>query len=65
MEQRYKIAEGLDIQCDILPVPFSKLANMEPGEPSAAIRERVIRTRAVQEALRRPSSIHCNAPCRI
>lgn len=36
----FRIANNMDIQCEILPVPFSKLADMEPGEPSGAIRDR-------------------------
>lgn len=56
------LLDRIDIQCEILPVPFSKLADMEPGEPSAAIRERVIRARAVQEArYAEHPGIHCNA----
>lgn len=56
------LLDRIDIQCEILPVPFSKLADMESGEPSAAIRERVIRARAVQEArYAEHPGIHCNA----
>lgn len=56
------LLDRIDIQCEILPVPFSKLADMEPGEPSAAIRERVIRARAVQETrYAEHPGIHCNA----
>lgn len=56
------LLDRIDIQCEILPVPFSKLADMEPGEPSAAIRERVIRARAVQEArYAEHPGIHSNA----
>lgn len=56
------LLDRIDIQCEILPVPFSKLADMEPGEPSTAIRERVIRARAVQEArYAEHPGIHCNA----
>lgn len=56
------LLDRIDIQCEILPVPFSKLADMEPGEPSAAIRERVIRARAIQETrYAEHPGIHCNA----
>lgn len=43
-----KIAEGIDIQCEIEPVAFDDMANRAPAESSGAIRERVIKIRAVQ-----------------
>ena len=45
-----KIAEGIDIQCEIEPVAFDDMANRAPAESSGAIRERVIKARAVQTA---------------
>ena len=65
----YKIFDHIDIHCEIQAVPFSQLSQMQPGEPSAAIRERVIAARKVQEERFRsfPQSggsrgaIHCNA----
>ena len=39
-----KIASSIDIQA----VPFAQLSQMEPGEPSEKIRERVIRARNIQ-----------------
>ena len=39
---------SIDIHCEIQAVPFSQLSQMQPGEPSAAIRERVIRARNIQ-----------------
>ncbi len=38
----------IDIHCEIQAVPFAQLSQMEPGEPSAVIRERVIRARNIQ-----------------
>lgn len=45
----YKIFDHIDIHCEIQAVPFSQLSQMQPGEPSAAIRERVIAARKIQE----------------
>lgn len=66
----YIIFDRIDIHCEIQAVPFAQLSKMQPGESSAAIRERVIRARKIQEE--RYSSlpvgegggkarIHCNA----
>jgi magnesium chelatase family protein len=43
------LLDRIDIHCEIQAVPFSELSKMQPGEPSAAIRERVIRARKIQE----------------
>ena len=37
------IPDRIDIHCEIQAVPFAELTQMQPGEPSAAIRERVIK----------------------
>ena len=42
------IPSRIDIHCEIQAVPFAQLSQMQPGEPSAAIRERVIRARNIQ-----------------
>ena len=39
------LLDRIDIQCEVQPVPFVELSRMQPGEPSATIRERVIRAR--------------------
>ena len=45
-----------------IPVPFSDLSKMEPGEPSSAIRERVIKARQIQDLRFKDfKGIHCNA----
>lgn len=56
------LLDRIDIQCEIVPVPFEKISDTQPGESSASIRERVIRARKIQE-LRYvdESNIHCNA----
>lgn len=54
--------DRIDIQTEITPVPFAEISSDAPGEPSAAIRERVIRARAIQEERYRDiKGIHCNA----
>ena len=56
------LLDRIDLQVEILPVPFEKLADAAPGEPSAAIRERVVKARAIQAArFADESAIHCNA----
>ena len=58
----YIIPDCIDIQCEIQPVSFSDLSRMQPGEPSASIRERVIAARKIQEERYRDCpGIHCNA----
>lgn len=56
------LLDRIDIQCEIMPVPFEELSSLKKGESSAAIRERVIRARAIQtERFRDEREIHCNA----
>ena len=56
------LLDRIDIHCEIQAVPFSELSKMQPGEPSAAIRERVIRARKIQEErFKTFKGIHCNA----
>ena len=56
------LLDRIDIQVEILPVPFERLSEPSAGESSAAIRERVVQARAVQ-ALRFADTpgVHCNA----
>ncbi len=57
-----KIPDRIDIHCEIQAVPFAQLSQMQPGEPSAVIRERVIAARKIQEERFKPfKGIHCNA----
>lgn len=64
------LLDRIDIHCEVQAVPFAELSQMQPGEPSEKIRERVIRARNLQT--QRFSSlplgeggvkgrIHCNA----
>ncbi len=56
------LMDRIDIQCEILALPFKDISKAAPGEPSAAIRERVIRARAMQtERFKDSKLIHCNA----
>lgn len=56
------LLDRIDLQVEILPVPFDELASTPPGEPSAAIRERVVKARAVQERrFAGEPHVHCNA----
>ena len=64
------LLDRIDIQCEIQAVPFAQLSQMQPGEPSSVIRERVIRARNIQterfrhlpqEGGREGGRIHCNA----
>lgn len=62
----YKISgpllDRIDIQIEIVPVPFEKISEQQPGESSASIRERVIRARQIQtERFANYPRIHCNA----
>ena len=43
------LLDRIDLQIEVVPVPFEKMAEQQPGEPSAIIRERVIRARQIQE----------------
>ncbi|MBR8719733.1 Competence protein ComM [Bacteroides pyogenes] len=56
------LLDRIDIQIEIVPVPFEKISDRRQAEPSAAIRERVIKARQMQE--KRYAShpgIYCNA----
>ncbi|MBR1389464.1 MAG: YifB family Mg chelatase-like AAA ATPase [Prevotella sp.] len=56
------LLDRIDIHCEIQAVPFAQLSKMQPGEPSAAIRERVIKARQIQEErFKAYKGIHCNA----
>lgn len=56
------LLDRIDIQCEITPVPFKDISNAQPGEPSAAIRERVIKARHIQEErFKDIPGIYCNA----
>ena len=64
------LLDRIDIHCEIQAVPFAQLSQMQPGEPSSVIRERVIKARQIQTERFSSLSlgegggrgrIHCNA----
>ena len=56
------LLDRIDLQVEILPVPFEKLSSLQKGESSASIRERVIAARAIQTLrFQDEKEIHCNA----
>jgi magnesium chelatase family protein len=56
------LLDRIDLHIEVPVVPFKDLSEMQPGEPSAAIRERVIAARKIQEERFKPfKGIHCNA----
>ena len=56
------LLDRIDIHCEVTVVPFKQLSQMQPGEPSAVIRERVIKARQIQEErFKDNKGIYCNA----
>ena len=56
------LLDRIDLQVEILPVPFDDMASAPEGESSKAIRERVIYARMIQtERFRDEKTVHCNA----
>lgn len=56
------LLDRIDIQVEILPVPFQRLSSDEASETSNAIRERVVRARAIQEErFAAEPEVNCNA----
>lgn len=56
------LLDRIDIQIEITPVPFEKMADRRENESSANIRERVIKARQVQEKrFTGHKGIYCNA----
>lgn len=54
--------ERIDLQIELTPVPVKELNSAPEGESSAAIRERVVKARAIQtERFKDEPTIHCNA----
>jgi magnesium chelatase family protein len=56
------LLDRIDIQVEVLPVPFSELSERHSGESSKTIRERVIAARKIQlNRFRKIGDICCNA----
>ena len=58
----YIIPDCIDLQIEVLPVPFEKISDAHEGESSAVIRERVIAVRKIQEErYKGEEGVYCNA----
>ena len=56
------LLDRIDLHVEIEPVAFDDMASNEPAESSAAIRERVIAARRIQEErFRNEKGVYCNA----
>ena len=56
------LLDRIDLQIEITPLSFEEMSRTAPGETSAAIRERVIKARKIQEErFASEPGIHCNA----
>jgi len=55
------LLDRIDIHLEVVPVPFNKLSELNPGEPSEKIRERVMRARNIQAERFRGTEIYANA----
>jgi magnesium chelatase family protein len=69
--QRYRnrisgpLLDRIDLHIEVPSVRYAELAGLERGEPSAAIRGRIVAARAVQqERFRDSPGVHCNAVMR-
>lgn len=56
------LLDRIDIQIEIVPVPFDEISATAATEKSEAIRQRVIKAREIQaERFRNEEAVHCNA----
>lgn len=56
------LLDRIDIQIEIVPVPFDKISDTTAGEKSELVRDRVIKAREIQaERFKDDEGIHCNA----
>lgn len=56
------LLDRIDIQIEIVPVPFEEMASKRPAESSSEIRKRVIKARQIQEQrFSNHPGIYCNA----
>ncbi len=56
------LLDRIDIQIEIVPVPFDKISESAPSERSSKIRERVIKAREIQrQRFKKIKGVHCNA----
>ena len=58
----YKIFDRIDLQVEVQSLTIEEMSAAQKGESSAAIRERVIKARAIQdERFRGVRGVYCNA----
>ena len=56
------LLDRIDLQIEVVPVPFEKMSDAHPGEASSIIRERVISARQIQENRYADiPGVYCNA----
>ena len=56
------LLDRIDIHIEVPSIEYRELASLQPGESSAAVRERVMAARAVQhERFKSQRGMHCNA----
>jgi len=56
------LLDRIDLHIEVPAISYEQLASLEKGEPSAAIRERVVRAREIQQKrYEKIPDIHCNA----
>ncbi|MDR2774243.1 MAG: YifB family Mg chelatase-like AAA ATPase [Tannerella sp.] len=56
------LLDRIDIQIEIVPVPFEKISEQKHSETSASVRERVVRAREIQkERFIGSEGVYCNA----
>lgn len=56
------LLDRIDLQIEVVPVPFEKMSSARPGEASVVIRERVISARQIQEKrYANITGVYCNA----
>ncbi|MFR5759137.1 MAG: ATP-binding protein [Bacteroides cellulosilyticus] len=57
------LLDRIDLQIEVVPVPFEKMSDAHPGEASSIIRERVISARQIQGKadMQIFRGVYCNA----
>ena len=56
------LMDRIDLHVEVTPVSFNELSSDRPSEPSAALRERVIKAREIQaERFKDKEQVFCNA----
>ena len=56
------LLDRIDIQIEIIPVPFDKISASEPAESSSEIRQRVVKARQIQgDRFENEEGVFCNA----